>query len=785
MTVAYRAPGVYLEESPLNNPPTDIGGSQSIAVFIGASSKGPIGQAVAIQSWSDYVARYGGFNKIENVSGGPLARNNVYVSRNTIADRNAINAPRLGDVCFSNDYRYTSQRFYARSGQDATAGSPGYNLPHEIFVYTGSALGWVSTGFQFHTENDFFGTSATSYATAGVSPNVIRTADNVNFFLSMGTDDDHPNFLGSPVPLDLGLNWSTTDDRWSLWIYGTSSYFFNSSGVFQGGGGSPYTPFSSGNTWYKVNNTLQNGVSAAQPAGKVWAPLFDLAGTTGPQTYIPLEDMPGAGGEFGGTDWAGWAPDLQGPTGNTVTALPYLPYAVNSFFLNGGKNAWIVRSASTSEQGLPASVDYSTSSDPSAPLSFTVEAVGSGTWGDDVGVNIARTATDPSGQVIFTVRVFLNGTEVERFPNITMLGTIPGTKRLDLAVNDPQVGSRYVQITNFDDSSLPFFDAPNTPRQLAGGTDPDLPSSQDLVKTASDTVTTVDGSLLVNIVGHTTNPTDPSSFVYPTTVTSSVIVGDSGRTNIFVVNDACPPRPSNKSSQDYMNQEIASTLSHASSVDSFVACYTPWIIIPDPAVPGGTIATPPGGAILGVFARTDTSVGVFQTPAGVNTGGIVNSLGVDTKFTGTQQGQLNAENVNVIRSVPGSGICIMGARTQKRYGVDQYIAPRRTLIYIEEALTAATQFAVFQNNDQRLWAKLSMTADRILRPLWDAGGLSGNSTAEAYYVLCDATVNTPNVVSSGEVRLEVGVALEYPAEFVVITVSQYDGTTFTTEVQPS
>jgi phage tail sheath protein FI len=77
-----------------------------------------------------------------------------------------------------------------------------------------------------------------------------------------------------------------------------------------------------------------------------------------------------------------------------------------------------------------------------------------------------------------------------------------------------------------------------------------------------------------------------------------------------------------------------------------------------------------------------------------------------------------------------------------------------------------------------------MTADRILRPLWEAGGLRGNSPSEAYYIKCDSVINTPSIIQSGEVRLEIGVALEYPAEFIVIRVTQFESGGFTAEVQP-
>jgi phage tail sheath protein FI len=96
-----------------------------------------------------------------------------------------------------------------------------------------------------------------------------------------------------------------------------------------------------------------------------------------------------------------------------------------------------------------------------------------------------------------------------------------------------------------------------------------------------------------------------------------------------------------------------------------------------------------------------------------------------------------------------------------------------------------TQFAVFENNDQRLWASLRMAADRILRPLWEAGGLKGYSAQQAYYITCDDTINTPQVIASGEVHMEIGVALQYPAEFVIIRLTQFDQGGFTAEVTPA
>ena len=78
---------------------------------------------------------------------------------------------------------------------------------------------------------------------------------------------------------------------------------------------------------------------------------------------------------------------------------------------------------------------------------------------------------------------------------------------------------------------------------------------------------------------------------------------------------------------------------------------------------------------------------------------------------------------------------------------------------------------------------MRITADNILRPLWERGGLRGSSPNQAYYIRCDSSLNTINVIASGEVRMEIGVALEYPAEFVIIKITQITSTQFTNEVQ--
>jgi phage tail sheath protein FI len=116
----------------------------------------------------------------------------------------------------------------------------------------------------------------------------------------------------------------------------------------------------------------------------------------------------------------------------------------------------------------------------------------------------------------------------------------------------------------------------------------------------------------------------------------------------------------------------------------------------------------------------------------------------------------------------------MGARTLKPGYADRYISVRRSLIYLRKSLSDMTQFAVFEPNDFRLWRRVTTTIESFLTDFWNQGGLRGETPADSFFVKCDAENNPLVSIENGQVNIEVGVALQRPAEFVVIRISQYD-----------
>lgn len=182
----------------------------------------------------------------------------------------------------------------------------------------------------------------------------------------------------------------------------------------------------------------------------------------------------------------------------------------------------------------------------------------------------------------------------------------------------------------------------------------------------------------------------------------------------------------------------------------------------------------PAGAVAGLYINTDKSVGPFKAPAGVNAT-VRGAIALERGFTPGELDFMNSGStpVNAIRNLPGSGISVMGARTLKNDGTaNKYVNTRRSLIFVRKSLNDLTQFALFENNDERLWARIRTSVNVFLTSYYSQGGLRGTSAAQAFYVKCDAENNSGDSIASGEVHIEIGVALQYPAEFVVINLSQ-------------
>jgi hypothetical protein len=218
-------------------------------------------------------------------------------------------------------------------------------------------------------------------------------------------------------------------------------------------------------------------------------------------------------------------------------------------------------------------------------------------------------------------------------------------------------------------------------------------------------------------------------------------------------------------------QEVLEWRQDTAGYDSkFATLYYPWIEVMDPLT-SQPLMVPPSGHVAGTWARTDATRGVHKAPANEV---LLGTHGLAFQVTQEEQGGLNRTGINCIRSFPGRGIRIWGARTLSSDPEWRYLNVRRLFNYISESIMEGTQWAVFEPNDERLWTQLRIAASNFLTRTWREGALFGASPEQAFYVKCDAETNPPDVVEAGQVIVEIGIAPVKPAEFVVFRISQYN-----------
>lgn len=209
--------------------------------------------------------------------------------------------------------------------------------------------------------------------------------------------------------------------------------------------------------------------------------------------------------------------------------------------------------------------------------------------------------------------------------------------------------------------------------------------------------------------------------------------------------------------------------------NSYGAVYLPWVKMLDPAGKSSEpILVPPSGYVAGLYAKTDSKRGVWKAPAGTEAS-LGGAVGLAMNFTDVQQGNINLKNVNVIRQFTGSGIVLWGSRTVTSDAEWKYIPVRRMAIMLRVSIYRGIQWAVFEPNDEDLWASLRLNISSFMMTLYRKGAFQGTTPSQAFFVKCDSETTTQADIDLGIVNVLIGFAPLKPAEFVVVKITQKAG----------
>ena len=447
----------------------------------------------------------------------------------------------------------------------------------------------------------------------------------------------------------------------------------------------------------------------------------------------------------------------------------FLANAIYGYFQNGGGRCYVTRLPGGAEEAAePKAVAALPSHAQPSLESLAITALEAGPAGAEISVEVVRPSGEdvPEDQFNLTVR---RGATEEVFENLTFSKAKAARNVVDVVNKE----SKLIRVAEKESALSLAERAPN-------------PGSYSLA--VSEAKTTALAKISSDdIVGDAAERTGISGFEVAEEITMvccpdlmalyqagslsmdgvkavqlAMIAHCENLKDRFAILD-CPPTLSPQQVKDWRMKE-------AGYDTKYGAVYYPWLQVGNPAGNGESLMVPPCGYMAGIYARSDTERGVHKAPANEVVRG---AIGVEKQITKSEQDILNPIGINCIRSFPGRGIRVWGARTLSSDPSWRYINVRRLFNFVEKSIQLGTQWVVFEPNDMDLWARIRRDITAFLTMVWRSGALFGATPSQAFYVKCDEETNPPEARDLGQVIIEIGIAPVKPAEFVIFRISQW------------
>lgn len=395
-------------------------------------------------------------------------------------------------------------------------------------------------------------------------------------------------------------------------------------------------------------------------------------------------------------------------------------------------------------------------------LTFTVTADSAGIDGNSTQVVIANNVREGN----FSMQVFNNGVQVESWGNLTKDPTSTYYVATYLSLV-----SDWIRVIDNTGNTSPPLDGTYS---LTGGTDgiPANPDDQDAM-------------VIGNQIGYTgmyalsePEQIDIDLIAIPGHSSTSVVLAllslcQTVRGDCLAIVD--PPFGLTVS-EIVAWQNGTHPLNNTRFDSDFGALYWPWVKIRD-NFNRIDIWAPPSGSVMATIARSDALSAPWYAPAGINRGVVPNINDVFSRPTAEErnlmEGYRNCVNP-IVQFVDFDGFVIWGQKTLQRLptALDR-INVRRLMFYIEKQISSAARQLLFDPHDDELEQKFVRIASGILSDVQVGRGIYD------YLVICDSTLNTPDVVNLNELRAQVAVQPVKDAEYIFIEFSIHNKGDFT------
>jgi hypothetical protein len=213
---------------------------------------------------------------------------------------------------------------------------------------------------------------------------------------------------------------------------------------------------------------------------------------------------------------------------------------------------------------------------------------------------------------------------------------------------------------------------------------------------------------------------------------------------------------------------------------AFVQLAYPW------AITAGSGGLPeqlesPDGVLAGVLARSTLTRGTFRSAAGLPLADVFDVVPklprsqTDRPWTGSApEGVALRDRVSLLGPTP-AGLRLLSDVTTSADASYRPACVNRLVAVLVRAARQVGDAASFEPSGERLWAAVRQRLNDVLDSLFQAGALRGATPAEAYRVRCDRSTMSQQDLDEGRVVAEVRFEAAIPVETITVSLALSGG----------
>ena len=174
------------------------------------------------------------------------------------------------------------------------------------------------------------------------------------------------------------------------------------------------------------------------------------------------------------------------------------------------------------------------------------------------------------------------------------------------------------------------------------------------------------------------------------------------------------------------------------------------------------------GAAAGMIARSDETWPVWAAAEGEDS--ILRpGLRPYATVTDADRTRLAQAGVNTLVSVRTNARAGSSPRTLAAGSSGasdwKYLSARRLALFVTASIERGTRWLLFEKNEDATWRRAQAQVQRFLEGLDAQGAFAGSVPEESYFVICDERVNEPRTIAEGKIKLLFGIAITKPCDF--------------------